>query len=207
VDDLDAVRRHFGLERLALIGHSYMGLMVVLYAMKYPAHVDRIVQIGALGPFPSKQYPPELAHTDSTLRDVYAEIAKIQKEREALDPEERCRRVWSVLRRLYVTDPAHADKVRWGRCELPNERGFLKYWTESVLPSIHALSLTASDFARVTGPVLIIHGTKDRSAPYGGGLDWASVLPNARLLTVDGAGHAPWIEAPETFFEAIGQFI
>ena len=50
VDDLDAVRRHFGLDRFALIGHSYMGLMVVLYAMKYPARVDRIVQIGAMGP-------------------------------------------------------------------------------------------------------------------------------------------------------------
>ena len=50
VDDLDAVRRHFGLDRLVLIGHSYMGLMVILYAMKYPAHVDRIVQIGADGP-------------------------------------------------------------------------------------------------------------------------------------------------------------
>ena len=33
VDDLDAVRRHFGLDRLNLIAHSYMGLMVILYAM------------------------------------------------------------------------------------------------------------------------------------------------------------------------------
>jgi proline iminopeptidase len=207
VDDLDAVRRHFGLERLALIGHSYMGLMVILYAMKYPAHVDRIVQIGPMGPHPSKQYPPELAYTDSVARDVFAQISEIQKDRGSIDPEQRCRRVWSVLRLLYVTDPGDADKIRWGRCELPNERGFLKYWTESILPSIHALSLTPTDLAAVTCPVLTLHGTKDRSAPHGGGRDWASLLPNARLFSLEGAGHAPWIEQKTVVFAAIDGFL
>ena len=207
VDDLDAVRRHFGLERLAVIGHSYMGLMVALYAMKYPAEVDRIVQIGPMGPHPSKQYPPELAYTDSVARDVFAQISEIQKDRGSIDPAERCRRVWSVLRLLYVTDPGDADKIRWGRCDLPNERGFLKYWTESILPSIQALSLSNADFAAVTAPVLTIHGAKDRSAPFGGGKDWSDRLRDARLVRVDHGGHAPWIEAPESVFEAIAAFL
>src|SRR5208282_3801274 len=38
VDDLETVRRHFGASQPALIGHSYVGLTVVLYAMKYPDH-------------------------------------------------------------------------------------------------------------------------------------------------------------------------
>jgi hypothetical protein len=32
--------------------------MVILYAMKYPAHVDRIVQIGPMPPDPDKQSRP-----------------------------------------------------------------------------------------------------------------------------------------------------
>src|SRR5262245_3650588 len=32
VDDLEAVRRHFGADRIDLIGHSYAGLLVALYA-------------------------------------------------------------------------------------------------------------------------------------------------------------------------------
>jgi proline iminopeptidase len=207
VDDLDAVRRHFGLERVALIGHSYMGLMVALYAMKFPEHTDRVVQIGPLGPFPSKTYPPELAYADAVARDVFARMAEIQRDRATMDPVERCRRVWAALHAIYVTDPADADKVRWDRCDLPNERGFLKYWTESLLPSIHALALTPEDFARVTAPVLTIHGTKDRSAPYGAGRDWAASLPRARLVTVEGAGHGPWIEQPEPVFGAIAGFL
>src|SRR6185369_16884871 len=36
VDDLEAVRRHFRMQTVDLIGHSYVGLTVILYALKYP---------------------------------------------------------------------------------------------------------------------------------------------------------------------------
>jgi len=207
VDDLEAVRWHFVLGRLNLIGHSYMGLMVVLYAMKYPAHVERIVQIGAMGPYPSKQYPPELTANDDVLRDTMARLAEMQKDRSGDDPVEFCRKLWSILRVIYVTDPKDAEKIRWGRCDLPNERGFMRYMTAHIMPSIVALALTAESLAAVIAPVLTIHGRKDRSAPYGGGGDWAQLLPSARLVTIDDGGHAPWIEAPEVVFGAIGTFL
>jgi len=203
VDDLDAVRRHFGLDRLALIGHSYMGLMVILYAMKYPAHVDRIVQIGAMGPRHDPSEVAQLMKTDPVLRDVFAKLGALQRERDAQDPEEFCRKSWSILRMIYVTDAKDADRVRWDRCDLPNERSFMKYWTEHITPSIQSLALTPEALAEVTCPVLTVHGTKDRSAPYGGGRDWASLLPNARLLSLEGASHAPWIEEGPAMFAGI----
>ena len=48
---------------------------------------------------------------------------------------------------------------------------------------------------------------KDRSAPYGGGREWAMMLPNARLVSVENAGHAPWVEAEELVFGAIEEFL
>ena len=66
---------------------------------------------------------------------------------------------------------------------------------------------TSDDLAKVTCPVLTVHGRKDRSAPYGGGREWALVLPNARLVTIDNGGHAPWIEAPDIVFGAIDTFL
>jgi pimeloyl-ACP methyl ester carboxylesterase len=205
--DLEAVRRRFGLVAPSLIGHSYVGLLVALYAMRYPAHVSRVVQVSPMQPFPGKQYPAHLTGADATLREVFSRLADLQKERDSYDPEAFCRKFWSVLRLIYVTDPAHAERIDWGRCDLPNERNFMKYWTETVLPSIQRLRLSAEDLARVGTPVLILHGTKDRSAPYGGGREWAQSLKNARLVTVENAGHAPWIEAPERVFGAIETFL
>jgi pimeloyl-ACP methyl ester carboxylesterase len=108
---------------------------------------------------------------------------------------------------IYVADPADAYRIDWGRCDLPNELNFMKYWNDSIPPSIQKLKLRAEELAAVTAPVLTIHGTKDRSAPYVGGRDWACMLPNARLLTVEGAGYAPWIEAPDKVFGAIETFV
>lgn len=57
--------------------------------------------------------------------------------------------------------------------------------------------LTAADLEALALPVLTIHGTKDRNAPYGAGREWARSLPNARLLTVEGAAHQVWMDRPE----------
>lgn len=207
VDDLDAVRRHCGVDRVDLIGHSYVGLTVALYAMKHTDHAGRVVQIGASAPDQRKEYPPHLTGADETLRRTLEQVARLQQERGSHDPVEFCEKLWSVLKVVFVADPADADKIRWGRCELPNERGFMKYHVESLLPSIRAVALTAGDLAHVTTPVLTVHGRLDRSSPYGGGRDWARLLPNARLLTVEKAAHAPWIEAPEAVLGAIRTFL
>jgi proline iminopeptidase len=207
VDDLDAVRRHFQLEQLDLIGHSYIGLMVGLYAMKYPKHPNRIVMIGPAPYDANKEYPPELTNTDGVLQEVFAKLGQLQQELANENPEERCNKVWSVLRRIYVADAADAEKINFGRCELPNERNMMTYWTKTILPSIQNLRLADSDFAKAQALMLIIHGTRDRSSAYGGGRDWARMFSNARLLTLENVAHAPWIEAPEKVFPAIETFL
>jgi pimeloyl-ACP methyl ester carboxylesterase len=196
VDDLDEVRRHFEVSEVALIGHSYVGLLVALYAMRHPDRVSRVVQIGPVPPDARTQYPAHLTNADGTLARVLARLAQLQQEPPSGTAEERCERFWAALREIYVADPADAEKIRWGRCDLPNERNFLKHWTAYIQPSFQRLSLGRDDFAALQAPVLIVHGRRDRSAPYGGALDWAASLPNARLVTVDNAAHAPWIEAP-----------
>jgi proline iminopeptidase len=205
--DLEAVRRHFGFADISVVGHSYVGLLVILYTMKYPSHVGRAVQVGPIQPFLGTQYPAHLTGADATLQDVFSRLAALQKQRDSFDPEGFCRKFWSVLRLLYVTDPADADRIDWGRCGLANERNSMRYWTETVFPSIQSLNLSADDLARVETPVLILHGSRDRSAPYGGARDWALRLANARLVTIENAGHAPWIEAPQRAFASIETFL
>jgi len=206
VDDLDAVRHHVGVERISIVAHSYMALTAALYAAKYPGRVERLIQIGPIQPNAATQYPPDLTCADDVQARVFAAIGEVQKNPPA-DPIERCRRFWHALEPLYVADPADAHRLAWDRCDLPNERAFMKYWMGALLPSIQQLTLTRDDFAGATAPALIVHGRKDRSAPYGGGRDWSQLLPNARLLTVDDAGHAPWIERPDLVFGAMRTFL
>jgi pimeloyl-ACP methyl ester carboxylesterase len=208
VEDLEAVRRHFGLEKAAVLGHSYVGAVVALYAMKYPGNVSRVVQIGASAPNMAKQYPPELTNIDATAAEVFAELARMAGESGSGDPVETCHRAWTVLRPLFVFDKADVPKIsRMGFCELANERNALRHFQLNVMPTLQSLNIGVADYARASMPVLTIHGTKDRNAAYGGGLDWARSLPDARLLTVDNAAHVPWIEAPELVFGSVEAFL
>lgn len=205
VEDLEAVRRHFGFDKIDLLGHSYVGLTVVLYAMKYPGQTNRVIQIGPAQPRADKQYPAHLTGADPILTEVLGKLAQLQNEPAA--PDQRCRKSWALLRMLYVADPADADKLHWEPCDLLNELNFMSYWMGHVLPSIRNLHLSSEQLGQVRTPVLTIHGTKDRSAAYGGARDWAMQLPNARLITIENAAHVPWVEAPEIVFGAIAEFL
>ena len=83
----------------------------------------------------------------------------------------------------------------------------MKHLKENILPSIQNLNLSAEEVAKVNAPVLTIHGTRDRQAPYGGGREWVLMLPNARLVTIENAAHVPWIEAPARVFGSIKTFL
>ncbi|HEY3826979.1 MAG TPA: alpha/beta hydrolase [Bryobacteraceae bacterium] len=207
VEDLEAVRLHFGLDRMDLIGHSYVGLMIALYAMRYAEHAGCVVQIGAMEPVAGRQYPPHLAFNDGLLPQVFGKMGQLWQSRTTEDDKEMCRKAWAILGAIYVADPATAPRVAgWGRCDLPNERNFMRHWTTKIQPSIQNLKIP-EEAAKATSAILTIHGTKDRNAPYGGGREWAMMLSDARLVTIEGAAHAPWIEAPDQVLGAIGTFL
>jgi len=124
------------------------------------------------------------------------------------NPESMCHRLWQALRPIYVVNPADAGKLdSWQRCHLATGRAALKYTVATFVPSYMSMSLRPADVAMLTMPVLTIHGCKDRSAPYGGGQDWANLLPNGRLLMIEDAGHVPWIDTPTQVLSAIDRFL
>jgi proline iminopeptidase len=207
-DDLDVVRRHFGAERVAIIAHSYMGLAAALYASNHPEHVSRFVQIGPPPPVYGKRYEPDTNSTDPVVKDVFAKLGELRMQGAETAPQELCVRVWEVLRPMYVARREDANKLAsWGGCDMPNEQNAMQHYNANILPSMKTLTFTAEQVARAVMPVLTIHGTKDRNTPYGGGREWASLLPNARLLTIEDAAHAPWVEAPDVVFGAIDRFL
>jgi pimeloyl-ACP methyl ester carboxylesterase len=205
VDDLETVRRRLGRDRIDLVAHSYVGLVAALYAA---AHSDRVRRLVLLSPAPPDPAAAPLPPPDATATRVFARLAALQQAPPAGDAEARCRAFWAVLQDLYVADPSLAPRVAdWGRCALPNERAFLGYWTTHIEPSLRRAAPPESDLVRVTAQVLVVHGTADRSAPYAGGQAWARRLPNARLLTLDGVAHAPWIERRDEVLEAVAAFL
>jgi len=48
VEDLEAIRKHVGLEQLTLLGHSWGAAPAALYAIQYPERVRRMILVGTI---------------------------------------------------------------------------------------------------------------------------------------------------------------
>ncbi|HEV2121509.1 MAG TPA: alpha/beta hydrolase [Chloroflexota bacterium] len=74
-----------------------------------------------------------------------------------------------------------------------------------------ARDLTAQDVraaaSEVRAPTLIVCGRHDTLVPPSAGTVLRQLLPNARYLLIDGAGHVPMYERPSAFNEALLAFL
>ncbi|HEY7633939.1 MAG TPA: alpha/beta hydrolase [Gemmatimonadales bacterium] len=210
--DLEAVRRQVQAERVALIGWSYLGMLVMRYAAEHPERIERVVQIGPIPRQYGTEYPASLRANDSIPVPDSASRAMLTRLHESglprKDPQAYCEREYQILRVRLVGNPQVASRVP-DLCALPNE------WPTALDRHFRLLfrSVQREDdagwgsYAQLTFPVLTIHGTQDRNAPYGGGREWAARLPDGRLLTVRGGGHMVWLDAPRVVLPAIDAFL
>lgn len=200
VRDLEAVRRHFGLEQMTLVGHSWGPIIAGLYARKHPNRVARMVMIAPAGPAnafqPESPVPPELQEPLQARAETWRKKRSIAA-------------CWPVMRlyyRNFFPSPLDAQR-RWGDiCNAPQETLL------SPARNYHFVKMTESDFDirdgldAVTAPTLVLHGNKD-VLPMSGAQAWVDALPNARLFAMPGSGHWPHVDNPDVFFPAVDAFL
>lgn len=206
VEDVEALRRHFRAERVSLVGYSYLGLMVALYAAQHPDRVERLVQIAPVPRRFGTAYPPDQIADLATLDAAGQAAAEAwQAFRASAGPEtsqaELCRVQGRFLAYLLVGNPANHSRVP-DVCSYENE----SYANQMRHLDAHFGDIQRRDFPRdmftvLAVPVLTIHGTLDRNAPYGSGLEWATTFRNGRLITVEGAAHQLWLDDPAVIQE------
>ena len=213
VEDMETVRQFFQLERPHLIGHAYLGVAVILYAITNPQHCGRIVQIGPPSPTHGTVYPPALTATDLEEIASSESARHLQQLRDdglsTSDPEAFCQQWWNFMSSVYVAVPGAAAALGDHYCTFENEWpvNLEAHLSKNILPSIARLDLRQSDIDQVQVPVLTVHGRHDRNAPYGAGRDWVARLGDARLLTVDEAAHFPFLERPDMVGPAVREFL
>jgi pimeloyl-ACP methyl ester carboxylesterase/DNA-binding CsgD family transcriptional regulator len=59
----------------------------------------------------------------------------------------------------------------------------------------------------VTMPALVLHRRGDRTVPIGHGRELASLLPNARFVTLSGDSHLPWMDDQRELQRALAGFL
>ncbi len=208
VEDVEAIRKHFGIERLTLLGHSWGAAVVALYAMRYPEHLSRIIIIGGL---PLQKYQLTEAFTQMEAKRDSNTLKRMRELFAArlADPgnTDVCTAYYTLWFQPFFGNHKSASGSKGNFCAgtFASRRNKMLSVDKFTMASLGQWDWRSS-LSQVRVPALVIHGTMD-PLPLDGAKAWASVLPNGQLLLLDGVGHFPYLEVPDRFFEVVNEFL
>ena len=211
VSDLEAVRRYFGLDRMALIGPSYHAAITAAYAIENPARVERMLLVCPITPHIPGEWAQETP--DPEVLIYPPGIPRLDEMREEGvdqdDPVAFCRAWFNYfLLPAQMGEPSAAIRFPLDDvCSFPNEwpQHAVRVYFDHIIPKMghwdFRPQLPTLDF-----PLLVMQGTDDL-VPLEASREWAAHAADARFLSIEGAGHHPYLERPQEFFAAAQSFL
>ena len=196
-----------GIGQVTVIGHSMGGMLAVRYALMFPQEVERLVLVNPIGleDWRMKGVPP--ASVDALYRnELETDAASIRSYQEKIyyngDWKPGYDRWVQMLAGMYAGDGKEA--VAWNQA-LTSDMVYTQ-------PVVH-------EFSRIEAPTVLMIGGFDRTAPGANrapaeiaeqlgqypqlGRAAAQAIPDARLVEFPDLGHAPQVEAPARFHDAL----
>ncbi|MFJ6833979.1 alpha/beta fold hydrolase [Streptomyces sp. NPDC091209] len=204
VDDVEAFRAHLGLDRVDLLAHSAGADLALLYAVRHPRRVRTLTLVTgrarALG-------------VDFTAEHRAEGAARRTAEPWFESAREAYGRIWAGT--ATDTDWDAATPFFYGRwdaaamahaavdVEQTNEEAADLYAAPGAFRPAAARAVAAAWDARV----LLVAGELDSGPLPRVAAAVADLFTRAELTVLSGAGHFPWLDAPEEFRETVAGFL
>ncbi|MCB8984236.1 MAG: alpha/beta hydrolase [Ardenticatenaceae bacterium] len=176
-----------GIDSAHVLGASMGGMIAQTVAIHYPERVRTLTSIMSTTGAPDLPQPkPEVAMM------LLAPAAK------SLDEHIQKSLQWAHV----LNGPGFPlDEARAREQAIATyERSYYPVGTGRQLAAIFASGSRREALRSLAVPTLVIHGKDDPLVPVEGGLDTAAAIPNAKLLLIEGLGHAL---PPETWPEVV----
>jgi pimeloyl-ACP methyl ester carboxylesterase len=176
-EDVTGLMDTLGIKSAHLVGASMGGMIAQEIAISFPQRVRSLTSIMSTTgnpkvPAPTREATAVLMAPPPTTKEEYFV---------------RFAQTWKVLR---VGSFPQDEALDRSRAERTFERGLNPAGVGRQLRAILASGSRKQRLASVKAPTLVIHGTVDPLVRPEGGKDTAVSIPGARLLMIEGMGHA-----------------
>jgi proline iminopeptidase len=213
LDDIDRVRRHFGLESPIVLGHSWGTVLALEYALRHPTHVSHLI---LMSPAPASardfgllvEYYTQKQDADlDRQREITASAAYKEGDPAAVTARYRLhfkpaledpRDYETLMERMHA---AFISQGRQGivKAQRIEDRLMLDTWKRDdydLLPRLRDLRV----------PTLVIYGDHDFIPPEIA-QHIAQAMPRATLVTLRNCGHFTPLECPEDTRREVDRFL
>lgn len=198
IDDIEAVRQHFSINRLILLGGSYGAMAAMGYAVKYPGYLEKLILLAG-------------ASNGSFIEKAKKNLEKIGTS----EQKEVAEKLWngSFLHAadfsVFYKKMADLYSVS-SQSEIPAIQSGIPH-NVSVLNLGFKTFLRTFDFdsslEKISCPVLLVCGAQDWINDPQYAIFSAQKIPKATLRIFDRCGHFVWKDQPRLFFAAVQEFL
>ena len=205
VEDLDRLRKAFGLDKAALLGHSWGGLVALYYALRHPEQVSHLILLNTVS----------ASHRDLLLMQAerHRRWTPYREQMDALSTSQAFENgdpatVAGYYRLDFATALAKQYlprlKLEWTREDILRGRAIENKLAEGLYwqPGYDLIP----ELRRIRAPTLVIHGDND-FFPCESSARISGAIAGARLVNVRGSGHFSYIDAPGEVRRAIDELM
>ncbi len=198
VADLDAVRAKLNLEKVALVGDSYGGMVVMAYAAAHPEHVAKLVL--------SDSPPPSWSAMVHLLPQTFPDIEEQDEAQQKALGESTDAAARAGFRnhfKMIFYSPALRDAYLAHMGDL----GYEPAVGAAIEKASAEMDLTAQLAGFTTFKTLIINGRYDMNVAPLNAWRMAHQIPGARVVFFERSGHLPSYEEPARYQAVLEGFL
>jgi proline iminopeptidase len=197
VADLDAIRGALSLDRVAVLGDSYGGMIAMAYAAAHPEHVSHLI----LSDSPAPAWK-DMVHLLPQVFPDREEQGEQEAKRLAANPEAAARAGLASHMGMMFYSP----EMREAYLAHMGDLGFVPSVGRTVQQATADLDLTA----KLPGfhfPTLVITGRYDMNVAPLTAWRMAHAIPGAQLVFFEKSGHLPSFEEPAKYLDVLETFL
>jgi len=194
--DLEAIREDLGVERVAILGHSILGVLAIEYGRRCPESVSHVITAGT----PPRGGMASMSAQSTAFfeEDASEERKRLLQENLATMPQNQILRAQTPMR---FFDP------RFDVAPLFAEAVYRPALLERILGPLTSEWDITVDAGSLRVPLFLAHGRYDYVVPYHVWDGIAETLPNATFRLFERSGHQPFFEEPDAFAAALEEWM
>lgn len=202
VQDMENLRTHLKIEKWAILGHSFGGILATYYATKHPEHIEKLIMSSSGGinmEFTSYVYKRQRANITTIQRDSLAYFEKKQNNGDTSLETRKGRAKYLAF--AYVFDQSKAAIIAERLLQFSPEINSIVI--QDLFKMDYDCSKKFKDFHK---PVLIFQGEND-IITVESAKKIEAAFPNSKLVLMKNCAHYGWLDAPEVYFANIKSFL